>query len=518
VEYTAEGNGPHEGCDTPPCNWAGVYWQDPASNWGDRPGGYDLTGARALTFWARGQEGGEKISFKIGGIGCDSAPYPDSLCPVRVIDVPDLLNTWQLYTVPLSAGTELSGLVGGFMWAASKHDNPNGATFYLDDIQYHFNMDIALVPFFSPPIPVGPGGVRTFALAFGDADNDGDLDLAIGNHGQNQICWNNGDSTYDCENAFGGSGTFSLVWGRMDNNNRDPDLVVGNFFGNSNRVFLNNGDGTFEWVDFSWCSGGYTSCYVALGDVDGDDDLDIALGNQKGPDLIYVNDGDGKSFSTIDTCHDGATRDLAFGDVDGDGDLDLVAVGHSQDYVCINDGTGSFTEIRPIDVHVGKDSLSVALGDADGDGYLDVAVGGDGGHQNGVYLNDRKGYFPEKILFGPVWDKTWDLSWADVDGDGDLDLASGNEYQQTVVYINESITASPGFTLTELILPAIGSYRTRSVAFGDVDNDCDLDLAAGQDGGQNVIYLNTLLGGCVHLPIIMKNTRSHSPTMRGEDG
>ena len=50
-------------------NWAGIYWQHPANNWGDKPGGFDLSNMKRLTFWARGAQGGEKISeFKVGGI------------------------------------------------------------------------------------------------------------------------------------------------------------------------------------------------------------------------------------------------------------------------------------------------------------------------------------------------------------------------------------------------------------------------------------------------------------------
>src|SRR4051812_39884842 len=58
--------------------WAGVYWQNPANNWGERAGqsGYDLRGAKSLVFWARGENGGEKIhEIKIGGI---VGRYPDS--------------------------------------------------------------------------------------------------------------------------------------------------------------------------------------------------------------------------------------------------------------------------------------------------------------------------------------------------------------------------------------------------------------------------------------------------------
>jgi exo-beta-1,3-glucanase (GH17 family) len=146
AKYDAQGQGPSI-CDTATCNWAGVSWQDPANNWGDRPGGYNLTGARGVTFWAKGAVGGELISFKVGGVGCDTtAPYRDSLCPARALDPAPiyLTNTWQLYTITLSSSLPLTRVVGGFLWSASHEDNPNGATFYLDDIQYLFNTNVSL--------------------------------------------------------------------------------------------------------------------------------------------------------------------------------------------------------------------------------------------------------------------------------------------------------------------------------------------------------------------------------------
>ena len=45
--------------------WAGVYWQNPANNWGAKKGGFDLTGMNKLTFWARGEKGGEKIRSQV---------------------------------------------------------------------------------------------------------------------------------------------------------------------------------------------------------------------------------------------------------------------------------------------------------------------------------------------------------------------------------------------------------------------------------------------------------------------
>jgi hypothetical protein len=111
--------------------WIGIYWQQPANNWGDRRGGYDLTGAKKLTFYAKGGIGGEKISeFKIGGI---SGEFPDS--DSVAIGPIELKTVWTKYTIDLT-GRDLSNIIGGFCFAASKDDNPNGFTIYLDDIIY----------------------------------------------------------------------------------------------------------------------------------------------------------------------------------------------------------------------------------------------------------------------------------------------------------------------------------------------------------------------------------------------
>ena len=111
--------------------WAGIFWQNPANNWGDKKGGYDLTGATKLTFWARGAKGGEKIAeFKVGGI---TGEYPDS--DSASIESIVLTKEWREYTIDLK-GKDLSYVVGGFCFALSKKDNPNGCVFYLDNISY----------------------------------------------------------------------------------------------------------------------------------------------------------------------------------------------------------------------------------------------------------------------------------------------------------------------------------------------------------------------------------------------
>jgi len=111
--------------------WAGIYWQNPANNWGNRKGGFDLTGATKLTFWAHGENGGERIEeFKMGGI---TGEYPDS--DAAGIGPVILTKEWKQYTIDLR-GKDLSYISGGFCWATNLDVNPDGATFYIDDIMY----------------------------------------------------------------------------------------------------------------------------------------------------------------------------------------------------------------------------------------------------------------------------------------------------------------------------------------------------------------------------------------------
>jgi hypothetical protein len=111
--------------------WAGVYWQNPPNNWGTKKGGFDLTGMTKLTFWARGAKGGEVIQkFVVGGI---KGTYPDSAA-IEIGPI-ELTDQWKQYTINL-AGRDLSYVSGGFGWVTTADLNPNGATFYVDNIKY----------------------------------------------------------------------------------------------------------------------------------------------------------------------------------------------------------------------------------------------------------------------------------------------------------------------------------------------------------------------------------------------
>ncbi|MCP4649184.1 MAG: hypothetical protein GY853_03765 [PVC group bacterium] len=112
-------------------NWCGVFWQNPPNNWGEKKGGFDLSEATKLTFWARGETGKERIQeFKMGGIG---GTYSDS--DSAGIGPVDLTTEWQQYTIDLT-DVDLTYVNGGFCWSTNIDANPEGCVLYLDDIQY----------------------------------------------------------------------------------------------------------------------------------------------------------------------------------------------------------------------------------------------------------------------------------------------------------------------------------------------------------------------------------------------
>jgi hypothetical protein len=110
--------------------WAGIAWQDPPNNWGERDGGRDLRGATALELWARGEYGGERVSFGVGLLGEDRA-FPDS--GIAKVDGIELTREWRRYRVPLR-GLDLSAIRTGFVVTLTGRETP--VTVYLDSIRF----------------------------------------------------------------------------------------------------------------------------------------------------------------------------------------------------------------------------------------------------------------------------------------------------------------------------------------------------------------------------------------------
>ncbi len=291
----------------------------------------------------------------------------------------------------------------------------------------------------------------TTALALGDLDGDGHLDMVAVND--------------DLDPNYGGTAAYYT----------------------STRVWLGNGHGAFTDSGQA-LTGSFTHVTsAALGDLDGDGDLDLVLGLFNTTIIIFRNDGRGvfALFQSYTDFNVTGTHALALADLDGDGDLDLVEGNIGANRVWLNDGSGAFTDSGQ--ALGAADTVGLALADLDGDGDLDLVAGNRRtGDTSAVWLNDGSGVFTDsgQALAGAGSAALGGaLALGDLDGDGDPDLViryacasiSGTCNDATILYRNDG---SGVFTSVRTF-----SGFTNAVALGDLNGDGHLDLVEGRANG-----------------------------------
>lgn len=300
-------------------------------------------------------------------------------------------------------------------------------------------------------------------VAVFDADGDGDLDIVFGNEGAPaSLFLNNGQGHFEDATLEKMPQRSPLTYGiraaDLDNDG-DMDLILANWGDDS--LYINDGHGYFLDESARFPSEG-SGRAVAIGDLDGDSDLDVVIGNgffdtdSNGkvilrPNRILLNNGHA-TFEEAPPSYwpqDGAdeTLDLAIGDVDGDGDLDLYEstgiLSDRYDNLYLNNGKGMFTKASHARLPgiVADRAFASLMLDFDGDGDLDIyasksAYVCDFGAQNRLYLNDGTGWFVDATRLLPVsMDHTNYLAAGDVDRDGDLDIISASFYEPQL-YLN----------------------------------------------------------------------------------
>ncbi len=355
------------------------------------------------------------------------------------------------------------------------------------------------------------------SASFGDIDNDGDLDLLFqGAAGSQQLYRNNvigtgslGFSNISGQLPSGLGSSWSAAWGDY-NGDGNVDVFVGQSnIGTTGDVLRNNGVAGFS--NESTATGlddpGFHQ-NVAWADIDGDNDLDLILA-MEGPEKheIYLQ-GPGGSFTPVGAIagfqEDFGTKayGMAIGDTDGDGDLDIyISTCHGSGTIQNNfyenqlaqTGTLSFIDIADTNgTQYNSNTYGSEFLDFDDDGDLDLYVTGADGVDSKIYRNDGGNQFTDvDTLTGHVLlgDTGGDLNGAravDYDNDGDLDLffhdhkpLNGIDNARKL-YRNDGnwgftdVTATEGLNATNE-----GSYDS---AWADIDRDGDQDLIATTDG------------------------------------
>lgn len=303
------------------------------------------------------------------------------------------------------------------------------------------------------------------------------------------------------------------------NGDDNLDIYVGNNgifpepMGKPNRLYLNNGDGTFTDVaSEAGIADDLQAQGVAFGDFDNDGDPDLYVANDFGINTIYFNNGDG-TFADM-TGNAGAVGGIdivggdeiangygvALADENSDGYLDIYVVNlGSGNILYRNNGDGTFSDITEqsgTKAGAGPQGAGTAavFGDCNGDGRVDLYAANGYGLPGFLYINTGDGFQDETEVAGVGENgDAQGVIMGDYDNDGDLDLYISNYADaqgaplQNILYRNngkgifDDVTEEAGL---------VGENYSLGAAFGDLDNDGHLDLYIINDADPNTLFKN----------------------------
>lgn len=342
-------------------------------------------------------------------------------------------------------------------------------------------VDIGVIRLMEEPRDLFPGrvfeaGLRPRVLAAGDFDDDDDIDLAIADSdsGRAFMLWNESAHSFSLPQPLpvGDGGSESDIATADLDGDSDLDLVVALEGRSTVSVLLNQGAGIFaSGVEYDVDA---LPRSLTIADLDGDGDQDLVVGTSSGALATLLGRGDGSFDSAASMPMGQRVHYVAAADLDGDGDLDLaVAVGRSV-AILTNDGDANLIEAARLEVGSDEGAEYVlSISDFTGDGAPDIIVGVGNSHYLTLLRNVGGGKLvvdneSNLIVAGPPTS----LAAADLDGDGDVDLAVCNSATSTVQAL---FNRGDGFFAGQ------GSYGVQSplgLVAADLDGDGSTDLAA----------------------------------------
>ncbi|MHC4695274.1 MAG: FG-GAP-like repeat-containing protein [Planctomycetota bacterium] len=346
------------------------------------------------------------------------------------------------------SGSERKVLIPSFVDSGQRLGTANSSCVVLDDVDRDGDLDGFVANGEQPSTIWLNDGKGSFAkseqklgngscAALGDLDGDGDLDVFMARSGENTVLLNGGRGGFtDTQQELGTMNSSSVVLGDLDRDG-DLDALVTNWGNQPRTVWLNDGRGAFK-DSGQQLSSAYYNSRATLADVDGDGDLDVFASDNAAeehkpvPNRVWLNDGHGVFADSGQRLGKACSYAAALGDLDGDGDLDAFVANSSHaganpvNKVWLNGGKGTFTDSGQ---RLGRAySMDVALGDLDGDGDLDSYVGN---YQvpDRVWLNDGSGRFADcRLELGRSNGDA--VALGDLDGDGDIDAFVANNTWQ----------------------------------------------------------------------------------------
>jgi len=479
-----------------------------AENWADQDGdGLRSQGNPAITvqnsiIWDNSDEGDNISTYSSNPTWYYSA-VPEDFTGTGVINAPPIFNDAGNGDFTLKEFSPCIGVADTAVTTADDLDGnarpSSGGDF--PDMGCYEHERLTRFDLFTE-ISAGFASVSNSLMAWGDIDNDGDLDVAIAgdtNPTETNIYRNNGDSTFTNINAgiAGMSDGAALEWGDMDGDG-DLDLVL---VGAPGSYVYFNVDGQIfsEIVQHNVLPDGLTHGDSDLGDFDLDGDLDLLLcGGQTQGDYrlqVYENDGMGNlNYREVGIPNQFGQGSAEWGDFDIDGDLDILATG--------NDGAGPRSMIYRNENGDWFNTVSAGLpnlqygrarwGDYDNDGYPDLVVCGDndvGDPMTEVMRNQGNGNFNYmgSNLPGAGNGARSDVAWGDLDNDGNLDILligdGPDGMSVSALHLNNGDNR-----YTDISAGIVSPYNG-DAEWGDVDGDGDLDILV-TGGVEAKIYLN----------------------------
>ena len=352
----------------------------------------------------------------------------------------------------------------------------------------------------------------SYCVAWGDYDNDGDLDLAVANYGPNHIYENvNGtlgtEPVLELAETEDTKVTHEVMWADIDDNGWLDLVAVNGAWGAGYDVAHLNFDGAISTTPDWTNENSDHSAGMDLGDYDNDGDLDLVTANYNGRECIYENQGG--TFTTTPVWEsylfDDGTQDAVFLDVDDDDDLDLYfgcsatmdSTDSNADQMYFND-PGLWGDQRygllP-DWRANNDlwTTTVKSGDIDRDGDIDIVAANGYNNNNLVVMYENTGSTLDNDHGWEItinWPYSCDLG--DVDGDGWLDVAIASYNENVYLVRNNAGTLDTSTTWNST--DARKSYRCQ---WGDMNGDGLPELAVANyhttsDPGNNTVYLNSI--------------------------